>query len=185
MEVKEVLVLAAANLGRDDLVAAIEQTTGDPTAEVQSLLHCYNLVENELALDYLPLNYEEEVNLTEGEVPFSALSFAPIMIQEVLARNEPVVFVVRPDGLVPQVKNVNEPVRVKYAYSPKEKKLDEQGAYSGRVSARLISYGVAREFCLIHMLYEEAKMWEGRFYEAIRAAHIIRRRLKMRARRWI
>lgn len=61
MKVKEVLALAAANLGRDDLVAAIEQMEGDPSAEVQSLLRCYNLAENELALDYLPLTQEEEI----------------------------------------------------------------------------------------------------------------------------
>ena len=183
MKVKEVLALAAANLGRDDLVAAIEQMEGDPSLEVQSLLRCYNLAENELALDYLPLTWEEEMELVEGEVPFSALSFAPVSVLSVSYSGSPIAFVVRPDAIVPQQSKGT--VQIRYTYSPSEKTIEDDGSFSGRVSARLLSYGVACEYCLSHAMYEEAKLWESRFQEAIRAANIVRRKLKMRPRSWV
>jgi len=185
MKVKEVMALAAANLGRDDLIAAIDQLTGDPSGELLFLLRCYNLVENELALDYLPLEWEETVALQEGEVPISALSFAPVCILKVFSEEKEVQFIARPDRIVPHVSKPDGFVRVRYSYSPAEKKIEEEGSFSGRVSARLMSYGVACEYCLSHFQYEEAKLWEGRFQDAIRAANMVRRKLKMRARRWV
>ncbi len=54
MKVKEVIALAAENLGREDLSSELETLDGAPEGELKSLLRCYNLVENEVALDYFP-----------------------------------------------------------------------------------------------------------------------------------
>lgn len=185
MKVKEVMALAAANLGRDDLIAAIDDLRGDPSGELQTLLRCYNLVENELALDYLPLKYEDTVELVAGKAPYSAFSFAPVAVTNVISNGRDAAFAVRPDCVVPQVDGCEKTVQVRYCYSPAEKGVEEDGSFSGRVSARLLSYGVACEFCLTQGKFDEAKLWEGRFQDAIRAANIVRRKLKMRVRRWV
>ena len=46
MTVKEVIALAAENLGREDLSAAVASAEGEPEGELKSLLRCYNLIEN-------------------------------------------------------------------------------------------------------------------------------------------
>ena len=53
MTVKEVVKLAAENLGRQDLSQMIDAQE-EVSEEVVSLLRCFNLVENEVALDYFP-----------------------------------------------------------------------------------------------------------------------------------
>ena len=76
MLVKEIAALAAANMGRDDLIAAIRSLAGEPTGELDSLLRCYNLVENEIALDYFPLRKEEAFAVTDGKIAYAQFSFA-------------------------------------------------------------------------------------------------------------
>ena len=51
MTVKEVLALAAENLGREDLSAQLSADSVQADGEIKALLRCYNLVENEVALD--------------------------------------------------------------------------------------------------------------------------------------
>ena len=55
----------------------------------------------------------------------------------------------------------------------------------GRVTARLVSFGVAREFCLSRGMFEEAKLWDSRFLDAVRAVGVPRRALSVRPRRWV
>ena len=74
---------------------------------------------------------------------------------------------------------------VRYCYSPARKAIGDEGEFGGRVTARLLSFGVAREFCLSRGMFEEAKLWDGRYQDAVRAAALPRRALAMRARRWV
>lgn len=187
MEVKCVLSLAAANLGREDLVAAVNDCAGEPFGEVASLLRCYNLVENEVALDYFPLKREERVCVRGGVVPFSRLSLSPVQIISVKDElNTPLSFELRPARiLIPDAPGGEKRVNVLYTYSPKAKRFRERSEFGGKISARLLSYGVACEFCLTNGQFAEAAVWEKRFRDALRAANVLRRPLSVRSRRWV
>ncbi len=186
MKVRNVISLAAANLGREDLVASVEDCAAEPFGELASLLRCYNLVENEVALDYFPLETEETfaaADLQEGVLPFTAFSYAPVEILSVKGESGfPLSHKSRPDGLlVPQ--NTNG-VRVSYTYSPKEKEWGDNAEVAPQVSERLLSFGVCCEYCLTNGQYAEAAMWEKKYREALRAANIGHKKLTVRSRRW-
>lgn len=183
MTVKEVIALAAENLGREDLSAAVASAEGEPEGELKSLLRCYNLIENEVALDYFPLKREESFSPKNGRIDFSELSAVPVdfyCVQDESGAD--VRFVLHPAYL--SLPEGTGKVTVKYACAPAPKKLDGESEFSGKITARLLACGVACEFCLTCARYAEAALWEKRFRDALRAAEIIRRRLKVRARRW-
>lgn len=183
MKVRNVISLAAANLGRVDLVAQAENCAVEPAGELASLLRCYNLVENEIALDYFPLRRGETLSPEGGEISYAKFAYAPVEILEVKGESGlPLSFAMRPSAvLVP--KNA-ERVNVFYTYSPKEKEWGDESEFAGKISARLMSFGVACEFCLTNGQYAEAAMWEKKFREALRAANAPMRKLSVRSRRW-
>lgn len=184
MTVKEVVALAAENLGREDLSAALEALEGEPQGELKSLLRCYNLVENEVALDYCPLKSEETFVRENGVLSYSEFAHAPVDICAVRGKDgNPLPFTIRPACLsLPQ--GAGE-VTVTYAYAPEKKSYGEDSAFSGKISARLLALGVACEYCLSCARYSEAAAWEKRFRDALRATELIRRKLCVRSRRWV
>ncbi len=187
MKVRNVISLAAANLGREDLVAKAEDCAAGPAGELATLLRCYNLVENEVALDYFPLKTEEtfgaEQRGSEGELPYSAFSFAPVEILSVKGESGiPLSFESRPTALL-LPKNATR-VAVSYHYSPKEKEWGDDAEAALQVSARLLAAGVCCEYCLIGGQYGEAATWEKKFREALRAANVAHKKLTVRSRRW-
>ena len=184
MKVKNVLALAAANLGREELVAEIDNCVVNPAGELLSLLRCYNLVENEIALDYFPLKHEEVINVQDGKLPFEDLSYAPVEILSVRVGGKPLDFEIRPAYLQLE-RSMTGNVTVGYTYSPAEKGWNGECELGGKISARLLSLGVCNEFCLSNGQFGEAATWEKKYREALRAASGNRRRLSVRSRRWV
>lgn len=180
MQVKEIVKCAAKNLGREDLVAALD--ADETEGEAGALVDCYNLVENEIALDYFPLKAEEEFAPEKGEIVYSRFSHAPVNVIKVQNRAGSRVdfelfssFLRLPEGV--------GTVRVLYAYAPAKKTLSDSSEFSDKISERLLSFGVASEFCLSRGQYSEAAVWEKRYREALRAASSPRG-TRIRARRW-
>ena len=185
MTVKNILSLAAANLGREDLVAAVYDCAEEPCGEVASLLRCYNLVENEIALDYFPLKTEDSLTLAGSVIPYSRLQHAPVTIlavkdQDGVAEH----FEVRPARILLKG-GKNRQLTVVYTYSPAEKRFTDECELGGNISARLLSFGVCCEFCLTNGQFSEAAAWEKKYREALRAANSKRRPLSVRSRRWV
>ncbi len=180
MTVKEVVKLAAENLGRQDLSQMIDAQEEEVSEEVVSLLRCFNLV----ALDYFPLKKEETFSPVSNRVPYTAFASAPVDILGVRdGSGNDVAFEIGSSQLFFPKKH--ERVTVKYAYAPAQKKLEDESDFSGKISARLLSFGVAGEFCLTASRFSEAATCERRFLDALKAVNLIRRKLSMRSRRWI
>ena len=186
MTVKEVLALAAEHLQRPDLLKELEEYDGKRTlsGELASLLRCYNLTENELALDYIPVRAEEEFAVEDHLIPWSRFSHAPAGVRAVLRAGREIAFEPRKEGLFLPTAGSGR-VCVRYCYSPEPKEPGDEGEFGGPVSARLLSFGVAREFCLSRGMFEEAKLWDSRYRAAVRAADLPRRALSVRPRRWV
>ncbi len=182
MLVKEVISLAAANLGREDLIKCAASQT-QPSGELLSLLRCYNLVENEIALDYHPLKREETLSVEGNRVEFSAFTFAPVDILSVTdERGAAVEYSLFPAYIA---LNCGKEVRISYAYSPAEKGWNDEGSFSGKISARLLSFGVTCEFCLSRGQFSEAAVWQKRYQDALRAASYAQPKKGIRSRRWV
>lgn len=70
MTVKETILLAADELGCGNRVREYFEEEGETgKKETEVLLRCFNLVENELALDYLPLYAEDEAESETARSP--------------------------------------------------------------------------------------------------------------------
>lgn len=178
MLVKDVIAQAAYNAGRQDVVELIEaEHEEDP--QVLLFVHCYNLVENELALDYFPLTMREEVETKDGTASYSALSETPCRILSVTRAGEKIAFETDSDKLTVKGGGV---VVVRYAYLPQKKTLKEGSSY-GDATKRILALGIAAEYLLLNGFYPEAKVLDGKYRDAIRAAGKLRG-IRIPIRRW-
>ncbi len=184
MTVEEVLILASKELNLPDTVRACIQGTNNGTAEreeVQSLLHAFNMVENELAMDYLPLYTEEEIATDTGAVFYTSLTRKPVRILGVKDETDGSV---RYEVFPEYVKTEKGKVRIRYTYMPDAKALDGESDYQIQASARLLAYGVATEYCLSRGLFDDASVWEKKYKQALKSAYKAYPSVVLRTRRW-
>ena len=189
MLIKDVLILAAEELGRADLVPGIEAACAAPPGtapegETATLLRCYHLTENEVALDHFPLKETQTFAPKGDAVLFTEFSRAPVDILEVRdGSGARVPFTVYPARLV--LPRGTGEARVTYSYAPPRAGIADETAFSEKISARLLSYGVAGEYLLSGGRYAEAAVFDEKFHAALRAAGLERRKLSLCARRWV
>ena len=182
MLIRDVITLAAQMLGREDLLGEIPGDTAE--GEVGALLRCYNIVENEIALDYFPLINTERLNVSGGKITFTQFSYTPVEIKKVTNTSDMgVPFSVYSAYL--EVPKGYSAVNVTYSYVPEKKELGGETAFTERISARLLAFGVVSEYCLATGRYEEGKLWGERYRDALRAVGILRRPLSVRSRRGV
>ena len=184
MTVKEILLAAANELGVGEKVEAYlagKSTDTEGETIAKALLRCFNLVENEVALDYLPLLAEEELETEMGVVYYSALSREAARVIGVWDEwGNSASFTLFPDYL----KTQPQKVLVRYTYLPKEKSFDDESDFVLNASVRLFAYGVAAEYALASGLFEEAALWEKKYKDAIKAAYSSKTVRRIRSRRW-
>ena len=184
MKVKEVVMAAAVELGVADGVKKYLDGGVSETGEkdVGLLLTCFNLVENELALDYLPLIAEDELTSATGVVEYSVLANPVVRILSVEDEWEnSVKFKLFPSYLKTQAGKV----KITYTYTPSEKTIEDDSDYVTQVSVRLFSYGVAAEYLLAIGEFEQAAVWDRKYKEAIEAAYRMLPCKRIKSRRWV
>lgn len=183
MKVLDIILAAATELGiADEVNDYVLGNSENAKADTENLLRAFNLVENELALDYLPLFAEEELNTQTGAIEYSAFSRSAVRILKItdVWGNE-LEFKLFPD----YVKTQCGKVRVTYTYTPKEKTFADESEFHALVSVRLFAYGIASEFCLASGRFEEAAIWDKKYKQAIVAAYRAKPVKKISSRRWV
>lgn len=183
MTVKEVILTAATELGfKDDVENYFDGQVSDLNKrKSELLLDCFNLVENEVALDYLPLYAEDELYSETGVVEYAAMERSVVRVLRVTDEwGNPVRFTVFPEYIKAQPGKL----KVAYTYAPSKKTMDGESDFRVQVSARLLAYGVAAEYALATGLYEESAVWDKKYKDAITAAYKARPSRKLRSRRW-
>ncbi len=182
MTVKDVITTAADMVGVGECVK--NYLNGDVSqggTETTALLRCFNFIENEVALDYLPLVAEDTLYSETGKVEYSALSRSAVRILSVKDGNDDKLkYKLFPDFLQTQ----SGEITIKYTYTPSEKTLSDIAEFNLAVSLRLVSYGVAAEYCFSVGLYEEGESWNKKYKDALAAAYSTRPTKIMRSRRW-
>ena len=168
MKVKEVMLTAATELGIvDDVRAYIDEGNEKGKKQAELLLECFNLVENELALDYLPLVKKESYIPQAGKVFYTQFSSPVARILSVEnGFGEEIEFRVFATYLEVDATVVN----VRYAYAPTEKTMSGESDYQFAASERLLAFGMAAEYLAALGLLEEASVWDKKYKEGIQAA---------------
>ncbi len=182
MTVKSVMHTAAVCLGIADVVDEyINKNGGTQTKTGDLLLQCFNMVENELALDYIPLFREDEMTVTNGKILYSSFGSDVsriVKVTDLEGRKLPFKL------FATYLQVSGERVRVRYAYMPAAKVLSGVSDFKTEVSERLFAYGMAAEYAMTTGLYEEAAVWDKKYKEGIEALRRGTQGGRVPARRW-
>lgn len=184
MRVKEILILAADLACRRDLADYLAGKNGEDASararEEEMLLRCYNLAENEIALDYLPLRREECFE-SDGCVPYAAFAEPPVEILSV--RDETgrsLRFAAGEKGV--RVREGRAVIR--YSVRPRVKGPGDRPELSEKGDARLLALGTACEYALMSGNYDAASLLDRRYRDALACA-CRERGGRLRMRRWV
>ena len=185
MKIKEIVKSSALMLGRENVVNYLcgNQTptaSEDTISEVERLTALTNLVISELAASFVPIAVLEKAQVSNGRIYFNTLKETPLKILDVLDNTDNSVSFVQ----YPEFISVSNGDRVLYEYLPKEKTIEQDCPYEERiVPSRVLSYGVASEFCITEGEFEQAVMWHKRYVDALEDI-IIPKNRQAKNRRW-
>ena len=186
MKVIDVITSALRLIGRGELIPYVADPSNAPYEDsdevIESLLYCFNAVEDELAHKYIPLVACEELTSSNNKFFYSDFANNPIKIKKVTAGNKAVPFKVIKGYM--EVKA--DKIAVEYEYAPKCKNIAASSDYGDEVGEHLIALGIASEYSVINGEAEMADRWEQKYRERLDA---LRRVLPVCAsippRRWI
>lgn len=176
MKIAEAVQCAAVFLQLNELAEAMsspdfnanapEQTlSAENAAELDLLVRCCNLVLFELADTDFPLRAQTRVNAENGRIDYSRLPQKITDIVSVTAGGKSLPICRYFDCIT--VPHSGECV-VTYTFAPAKAALGDISPYAcGKPSARAVAYGIAREYCQISGMLDEASVWDGRFAAAI------------------
>lgn len=129
------------------------------------LLNSYNLIEVELATDYLPLTKSEVIQMKDSKIYYSDFSKMPIRVKGVFVAPQ----VSAKYHLFPEYISVisaaNSAV-VDYSYIPDKKKEADVSDYADSCKL-LFEYGICSEYCLQIGDYEQASIWHSHYSRQI------------------
>lgn len=176
MKIKDAVFTAATFLQLDDLTNGMEaegfdaaqpqNTLSESDAhELVLLVRCCNLIIGELSNTAFPLKKKATVTSENGKLAFAALDDDVLDIYAVEQNGVRLPFDRFYDGLLVPVCGK---CTITYSFAPAFCALADDSPFAGnKPSARLLAYGVAREYCLISGRTDDAAMWDGRFLAGI------------------
>lgn len=169
MTVNEVIIAAAELIGENAVEQVQNYLDGQGGGTLaKELLRCFNVVESELAMDFLPLKTEETLETETGAIAYTQLSKKAVQIVKV---SDEWGGSVRYDLYGEYMKTKSGKVTVVYTYVPEEKSFGEESDFQRLASKRLFAYGIAAEYCLKAGLYDEAEVWDKKYKDGINAAY--------------
>ncbi len=181
MKVKEIIALASAICGMEDVEGAIlryEKAKEEEVefvfeesieAKIDKAIKCINLTMSRIASEYLSLKKVETLTTDfEGKIPYADFSYRAIEIIDVkdLISGESLEYECLPFHLY--LAERNKAVNVVYRYLPEEVASLEDEVYLPEfVTKRIIALGVVSDLMLSANVYDESKFWNEKFEEAI------------------
>ena len=166
MKVKDIIASALKLLGRADLVSALSSVSNaDKEGQelINTLLYCFNAVEDELARHYIPLRAKEEMQSADTLFYFNSFGHNPVSIKRVTADGKKVKFAIFATYMQVDAKEIT----VEYEYAPERKELSGECDYGAEVGEYLIALGMAAEYSLINGEAEFASQWESKYRERL------------------
>lgn len=186
MKVKEIIAFACSFIGEQEIVKKLTSTeavslTDKEQEKVDTLVRCFNLVNQEIASDYLPFLYTEEIDIDNSILNYADLDKTIINVYAVKGtfnRN------VKYKAYTNYIQIFGKAKSITYSYLPDKSELDDDVEFFNGLSARIYAYGIASEYLLCDGLSEDAEIWEERFKESLFVLSRKRSELKLPARRW-
>lgn len=182
MTIKEILIVASRYIGKEKEVGSyLDSANPEGQLITETLLKIFNIVENELALDYLPLIAEDVVSTTTGQVDFSKLSKSAVRILSVKDKDgKSVKYDLFTQYLVAQ----SGELTIRYTYTPTPKGLYGEAEYKLYASCRMIAYGIVTQYYYVNGMFDEGEIWNKKYREAIAAIYRANPAGVVASRRW-
>lgn len=183
MSVKDVISLACDFTENQELGEALSNNStlnDEQSLLCENLVKCLNLVNNEVASEYIPLIKCERVKPQEFKVLFSTLTsnvLQIISVRDTLGRK--VKFKAYDNYLMAFASEVD----IIYQAQPEQLSLDSD--FNSNLPDRVYAYGVAREYYFQQTLFDEADVWEDRFKNSLQVLSRKRSEIKVPERRWL
>ena len=164
MTIKDIIKTAAVYLNLTDVIEYLDDTTVNPSAatlsKTDALTRLANLTVSELAASYVPMVCSEEVEAQDGKIVFANLTNNITRILTVKNQfGHDAEFKIFPE----YIKVFGGRYTVEYEYAPANYGLTDTVGFKGKVTAALLGYGVAAEFCITEGRFEEAVLWRKRY----------------------
>lgn len=163
MTVREILKESALLMGEELLALALEQKEESKDEEIKRkqalLLTSYNAVQNDIALNYQPLEILTEVK--DKILAFENLNPYPLKVLAVYDEfGNKIPFKVEDKT----VRAKSNPSKIRYNYIPSDCGIEDDFAYLNQTVGKwAFIYGVSAQYCLSEGRYEEAINWESRY----------------------
>lgn len=177
---------ANANTGNDTGTGSADSDTTDSeevVSKIVKLLKCLNLVYQDLTRDYLPLETVEDIVFTDGKFEYKNLS---LVVRDIIKIEDKYGFGHSFKCFPTFVQADVTKAKITYTYEPEDLVLfDEINAFAGKLSERILAYGVAMEYFFLSSLSDEAAVWENRYISSLENALRKKSNIIMPKRRWI
>jgi hypothetical protein len=183
MPLKNILKKVAAMVGLD---IDFDDESAAEDKDVLLLVNCADSVCSEIAAEYLPLIFEEDILFAEGgSAGYAVFSRRPVNIVSLKASGVNVAYTVFPDRIY--VKGAEgKRLTVRYAYLPSDSVgLDSEFVANPAVTERTAALGIAAEYSLINGMFNESVLYDRRYKDSLRSAMRKRGETRIRGRRFI
>ncbi len=168
MKVKDIIVKALTFIGRGDTASRLsggESLTDEEGEAVETMLFCFNAVEDEVARNYLKLTYKEQLTGRLGHFPYAYFMHTPLEVLKVEVDGAEVSFEMFPTFLYAD----SDRVTAEYTFAPTKKTIDDSADFPDTTGENVFAFGAASEYCLINGEVESAEVWETKYRQTIDA----------------
>lgn len=188
MKVKDIIKDVAVMVGKNEIIEYFNYNVMETDyilEAVNTMTYLVNLVINELACTYIPLEKEETIKLSNGQIEYSKFSEKVVKIIEVRDFSKKALdFEDNLEYLSLGSKIGDGEVIVKYNYMPANYGIEDTIGYQEKdISSREIAYGVASEYCINQGLFDLAVIFHERYVQSI-SKHFFPKNNKIRNRSW-
>lgn len=193
MKIFDAVYTAAVFLQLEELTSGMEDEDfdiSDPSKtlkaedakELELLVRCCKLVLHELSVSDFPLKTEVTAEAVDGRIGFSDLPENMLEIISVRKGGRRLPFTEFYDCVtVPE----SGKCKVTCTLAHPDITLGGNAFYEGnKPSVGLVAYGIAREYCLISGMSDDAATWDNRFIARVEEESRPRREMRVKARTW-
>lgn len=188
MTAKEIIKNVCTYLGKEEILNSSlfeengQSLTENEQKDVSKMVECLNYITEELATEYIPITKTKQLELTDGSIKLSDIDNN---LQEIISVKTLTGKTLRYAVSTEKMICLANKVEITYKVYPETISLEGNAEnFGGKLSARVIAYGVASEYCFLEMLYDDATLWESRYKNALLIAQRKKGEIKLKKRGW-
>lgn len=165
-----------------DITAPNNSLREDSARDLDILLRCCNLILGEWSQGDFPLKTTAVLCAKQGKIAYADFDRKVTDISAVEQNGKRLPVQMYYDGITVPAEGM---CTVTYTFAPPTVALDDVSPYAGdRPSVRLAAYGIAREYCLISGMTENAAVWDNRYVACLQDEANTKRAMTVRPRIW-